>query len=99
MNLSPDKRTSPRTALHQVVSFERTAVDQGPPAYEQVHGVGRDIGSGGASFLTVCPLERGEILRLHIPLGPEHATVPVLSEVRWTGQTRNGFRVGVRFLV
>lgn len=98
MNQSPEKRSTPRTALRQTVCFERTALDHGSPACEQVHGVGRDICSGGASFTTDCPLHRGEILRLHISLGSDRASVPVISEVRWTGSTQNGFRVGVRFL-
>jgi hypothetical protein len=98
MNLSPEKRTSPRTALHQVVRFERTATAAGLPGSELTQGVGRDISREGASFLTDCPLRPGEVLRLHIPLEAERASVPVLSEVRWTEPTRNGFRVGLQFL-
>ena len=98
MNLSSEKRSCPRTALHQVVRFERTATAAGLPGGELTQGVGRDISQEGASFLTDCSLQPGEVLRLHVPLEAEHASVPVLSEVRWTERTRNGFRVGLLFL-
>ena len=98
MNLPIEKRTCHRTALHQVVQFERTASLVREAGGALTQGVGRDISPEGASLLTDCPLQRGEILRLHVPIEGPGASVPVFSEVRWTEPTRHGFRVGLQFL-
>lgn len=98
MEALTEKRCSPRTDLPQVVQFERAA-DESPLAGEEpFRAVGRDISPEGASLLTNRPLERGEVLRLHLPGEAVRAGAPVLSEVRWTQPTRHGFRVGLQFL-
>ena len=98
MESSPDKRSSTRTALHQVVRFERTVTGASPAWTGASQGLGRDISPQGLSFLTDCPLRQGEVLRLHIPLELDRPSVPVLSEVRWARSEREGFRVGLQFL-
>jgi len=98
MDTPSEKRASPRTDLHQVVRFERTAPESGLTGEEPTQGVGRDISPEGASFLTDCPLHPGEILKLHVPIEAERTSVPVISQVKWTQRTRNGFRVGLQFL-
>ncbi|GLH67141.1 PilZ domain-containing protein [Geothrix edaphica] len=98
MDTPEEKRASPRTDLHQVVRFERTASESGLMEEEPTQGVGRDISPEGASLLTDCALQPGEILKLHVPIEAERASVPVISQVRWTQRTRNGFRVGLQFL-
>ena len=98
MDTPSEKRASSRTALHQIVRFERTAAEVDPTQDCLAQGVGRDISPEGASLLTDCPLRQGEILRLHIPVEAERASVPVISQVRWTQPTRNGYRVGLQFL-
>ncbi|HEY3400451.1 MAG TPA: PilZ domain-containing protein [Geothrix sp.] len=98
MDTPSEKRSNSRTVLHQIVQFERTAAGAGRSGGELAQGIGRDISPEGASFLTNCPLLEGEILRLHIPIEAERASVPVMSQVRWTEPTRNGFRVGLQFL-
>ncbi|HEY3271826.1 MAG TPA: PilZ domain-containing protein [Geothrix sp.] len=98
MNTPSEKRASPRTALDRVVQFERTASEAEPPSEGLSLGIGRDIGPGGASLLTDCPLRPGEVLKLHVPAETEPAEELLISEVTWTQPTRNGFRVGLRFL-
>ncbi|WP_257308206.1 PilZ domain-containing protein [Geothrix fuzhouensis] len=98
MNVPKEKRSNPRTALHQLVQFERTAAELCTADTELTQGVGRDISPAGASFLTSCPLQQGEILRVRIPAELEHHDAPVISEVKWTQPTRHGFRVGLQFL-
>ena len=93
-----EKRTYPRTVLYQVVRFERTATGPETPVEEPAQGIGRDISPEGASLLTDLPLYRGEVLKLHVPLESELASVPVFSEVKWTQPTRNGYRIGLQFL-
>ena len=102
MNVPEEKRSSPRTALHQLVQFERTAAEPCTADAELTQGltqgVGRDISPAGASFLTSCPLQQGEILRVRIPAELEHHDASVISEVKWIQPTRHGFRVGLQFL-
>lgn len=98
MDALTEKRCSPRTDLPQVVPFERAADESQPSGDGPARAVGRDISPEGASLLTDCPLERGEVLRLHLPREAVRAGAPVLSEVRWTQPTRHGFRVGLQFL-
>jgi len=99
MNVYPDHRAFPRTAISLVVQFERTASAPGPDLSSRRQGMGYDISAQGAGFLTDCPLHQGEILRLLLPLEASHTPVPVVSEVRWSRAVREGFRVGLQFLV
>jgi len=98
MNSPWEKRASPRTALDRVVQFERTASEAEPSGEGLSLGIGRDIGPGGASLLTDCPLRQGEVLKLHVPAETEPVEELLISEVAWTQPTRNGYRVGLRFL-
>lgn len=95
---SAEKRSSPRTTLHQLVAFERTALGPAPVLDEMPRGVGRDISDEGLSLLAGCPLYPGEVLRLHLPVEAAPSGGAVLSEVRWSQVTRHGFRVGLHFL-
>lgn len=98
MDVPEEKRSTPRMALHQLVQFERAGAQPHEPGGGLTQGVGRDISAVGASLLTDCPLQQGEILRLCIPEDAERSGDPVVSEVRWTQPTRHGFRVGLQFL-
>lgn len=84
--------------MHLVVRFERSAADPRPDHQGTAHGVGYDISEQGLSLLTDCSLGQGEILKLHIPLAEDRASVPVFSDVRWIRQESEGFRVGLQFL-
>ncbi|WP_257303158.1 PilZ domain-containing protein [Geothrix campi] len=98
MDTPSEKRATPRTVLYQVVRFERTAAEPSRPEDDPTQGIGRDISPEGASLLTDCPLHQGEVVKLHVPIESELASVPVFSQVKWTQRTRNGFRVGLQFL-
>jgi hypothetical protein len=84
--------------MHQVVRFERSAGDLEPEHRGTAHGIGCDISEQGLSLLTDCFLGQGEILKLHIPLAEDRASVPVFSDVRWVRPESEGFRVGLQFL-
>jgi hypothetical protein len=83
--------------MDRVVRFERSATATGR-GRQTAQGIGRDISSQGISILTVCPLRMGEILKLHVPLEADRASVPVYSEVRWARPEHEGFCVGLQFL-
>jgi len=65
----------------------------------QGQGQGIDVSSQGLGFVTPIPLNRGEILCLNFPVIPPNTTLPVFSEVRWSRQEDEHYRVGVAFLV
>ncbi|HJW71674.1 MAG TPA: PilZ domain-containing protein [Geothrix sp.] len=98
MDRSSDQRSNPREPMHQVVRFERSAGDLEPEHRGVAHGVGCDISEQGLSLLTDCFLGQGEVLKLHIPLAEDRASVPVFSDVRWVRRESEGFRVGLQFL-
>lgn len=84
--------------MNLVLLFERTASVAGLDQPSMRQGVGCDISTQGAGFLTDCALRQGEILRLLFPSEASHTRVPVVSEVRWSREEPEGFRVGLQFL-
>lgn len=84
--------------MNLVVMFERTASAAGPDQSSMRQGVGCDISARGAGFLTDCHLRQGEILRFLLPFEASHTPIPVVSEVRWSREEREGFRIGLQFL-
>ncbi len=99
MNLKSEQRSNPRTAMHEVVRFERSALGAGRQEVTLGFGKGKDIGAGGAGLMTETILRQGEILKLHIPILANSGTVPVFSEVRWIQDVPEGCKAGLRFLV
>jgi hypothetical protein len=98
MVLLSDKRTSPRMAMHRMIRFECTDLESERFPKGLAQGLGRDISSEGISFLTNCSLRPGAILKVHVSLKADWASIPVFSEVRWTSPVRGAFHVGLRFL-
>lgn len=92
------KRTSPRCAFERPIQFDLNYVDAGGLITIEQEGVGVDISGRGLGIVTVYPLRRDDVLRLHFPLDTVETTLPVFARVAWTRMVENRFRVGLEFI-
>ena len=100
MSQSKDKRSSPRRAFSQPVTFEISATRAGQPAdCLERRGLAIDLSRHGLGLETDCRLAEGELIKL-LSAGPdpEH-WLPPLARVQWvTAIGGDRCRVGLHFL-
>ncbi len=58
-----------------------------------------DISSYGLGLTTDCVLNKGEIVRISMPLKNTDNTLPVYAEVMWAKADSGHYRAGARFLI
>ena len=98
MEAVSNQRGLQRETLGNPVSFDLKRMASGRWENIQGQGQGIDVSSKGLGFVTPIPLNKGEILCLNFPVISPNTTLPVFSEVRWSRQEGEHYRVGVAFL-
>jgi c-di-GMP-binding flagellar brake protein YcgR len=92
-----EKRQSQRSVFRQSLEYELSTTH--PAAASLVgRGQGLDISSGGVGMETEDALQKGEVVKLLIPLGREGTNIPVLAAVRWVAPLGEKYRMGLQFL-
>lgn len=92
---TPNKRHDSRTPCHLPVGLE--IWEQGTGHVREA-GTGVDLSSGGGGLATKYPLQRGDVVKLLVPVGITNVSLPVYASVVWSRPTADGFRAGVTFL-
>lgn len=59
---------------------------------------GIDISTGGVGLEADEKLQKGEVVKLSVPLGVAGTKIPVFAEVRWVAEQSGGYRMGLQFL-
>ena len=93
-----EKRTLERNIFPYPVDFEMAKL--GPERTKPIRltGDGVDISSNGIGMWTTAPLNRGDVVKLYIPIPSQNTFLPSLSEVRWVEPGNIHNRVGLQFL-
>ena len=92
-----EKRQSHRSHFPQFLRFERSAINPSTDSPER-KARGIDISTGGVGFEVDDELQKGEVVKLFVPLGMGGANIPVFAEVRWISMSGGKYRMGLRFL-
>ena len=95
--LGKENRRSPRNSFKKPLDFEFNASRQMTGPLER-KAMGIDISSVGVGLETDGKLQKGEVVKMSVPLSKEDATVPVFAEVRWVVRDGNNYRAGLQFL-
>ena len=92
-----EKRLSQRSNFRQPLVYEVSATKQtvGRPG-RMARGI--DISSGGVGLEADDELQKGEVVKLSVPLGMGGANIPVFAEVCWVAALGGNYRMGLRFL-
>lgn len=98
VNSGTGTRDFPRRAVHPPVSMELVGMALGPGRSMPIECRCVDISSAGIGMITNSSLHKGEVLKLHFAVPKLEVTLPVLTEVIWTRQVDDHFRVGLQFL-
>lgn len=92
-----EKRQSQRVEFKQEVVFELSAVKRSYTLLEQSFQ-GVDISTGGLGLEADDELQKGEVVKLYVPLGMGSVNIPVFAEVRWVVTSGDRYRIGFQFL-
>jgi hypothetical protein len=98
MSKETEERSSVRQPIHFDLMFTKRFLADSQGTLLQWPGEALDISHNGLGFLATIPLEKGEILRVHLPTQGTGILIPVLSEVRWARPEGEHYRVGLQFL-
>jgi hypothetical protein len=98
MSKEAEKRSSVRLPIRFDLMFTKRFMADGQGTLLQWPGEALDISPNGLGFLATVPLQKGEILRIHLPVQGSGILIPVLSEVRWARPEGVHYRVGLQFL-
>ena len=93
-----DQRTLERKPYSHRIDLEVSDLEAEKPRSLKVTGKALDISSNGIGLLTEAPLNRGEVIKIYIPIAFLKAVLPSFSEVRWVQHTKRHYRVGLQFL-
>lgn len=93
-----DGRIAGRREFRRPIEFELSAIEAADTGAFMSVGLGLDINSHGIGMLADCPLVKGMIIRLSLPLNGCGTTLPVFAEVAWAVPEMDCFRAGLRFL-
>jgi hypothetical protein len=93
-----EKRSEVRRLFRKQISFQVSATKAGPSRNVGRTGLCVDISSGGIGLVTDCRFQRGEILKLFLPIGSEEVIAPVFAEVIWSGPSGSNTISGLKFL-
>ena len=97
--LKREKRNIGRKPFSYPVDFEITDLGSDNLRHLTLEGNAVDISSSGLGLLTTTPLNRGEVVKVYIPITSLNTVLPSFSEVCWVQNTDSHYRVGLRFLV
>jgi hypothetical protein len=92
-----EKRLSQRVEFKQVLEFELSAAKRLASSPER-SARGIDISPGGLGLEADDELQKGEVVKLSVPLGLGSVNIPVFAEVRWVAPFGERFRMGFQFL-
>jgi hypothetical protein len=98
METSLDHRSTARTIINSSIQFDFCETVAGRFLNGVKRGEGVDISEAGIGIVTRHGLRRGDVLKLHIPLGAAQTNVPVYCLVRWVMTSDQLFRAGLQFL-
>ncbi len=94
----PEKRTLERNIFPYPVDFEMTVLGPEQTKAITLTGDAVDISSNGLGMWTTAPLNRGDVVKLYIPVPSQNTVLPSFSEVRWVEPGSSHNRVGLQFL-
>ncbi len=80
------------------VDFEMAVLGAGQTQANTLTGDGVDISTNGIGMWTTASLNRGDVVKLYIPIPSQDTLIPSLSEVRWVEPGSSHNRVGLQFL-
>jgi hypothetical protein len=98
MKKQPEKRQSQRNPFPQPIMIEWSDDENGSFEAFQNQGRGVDITSQGIGILTEGPFQRGQVVKVYVPIGTAAAIIATFSVVRWVRHTERHNRVGLQFL-
>lgn len=94
-----EKRNCPRISLRQPVAFVPSMTRgwgrDNCPAW---NGWGIDLGSSGVGLEADFALEKGDLVKLMLPIPDQEVCLPVYAEVMWTVGENGYCRAGLSFL-
>jgi len=93
-----EKRTLERNIFPYPVDFELADLGREQTQLVTLTGDAVDISSNGIGMWTTAPLNRGDVVKLYIPIPSQNTILPSFSEVRWVEPGNNHNRVGLQFL-
>jgi Tfp pilus assembly protein PilZ len=92
-----EKRQSQRSDFTEFLKLKLSATH--PSADFLVRTArGIDISTGGVGLETDDELQKGEVVKLSVPLGMGGTNIPVFAEVRWVKPLNGNYRMGLQFL-
>lgn len=94
----PEKRTLERNIFPYPIDFEMAGTGQETTDPVKLTGDGVDISSNGVGMWTTVSLNRGDVVKLYIPVPSQKTCQPCLSQVRWVESGNRHNRVGLQFL-
>jgi hypothetical protein len=94
----PEKRTLERNIFPYPVDFEMSDLGREQTQPVTLTGDAVDINSNGIGMWTKAPLNRGDVVKLYIPIPSQNTILPSFSEVRWVKPGISHIRVGLQFL-
>ncbi len=98
MKNKSEKRSKVRKPFKKPVHFEQMAGGFNREKNNQLNGVAFDISEDGVGITVGCALQKGQVIKLFIPLSKKNTTLPVYAEVRWVRSTKDKYNTGLRFL-
>jgi hypothetical protein len=93
-----EKRTLERNIFPYPVDFEMADLRPEQTKPITLTGDAVDINSNGIGMWTTAPLNRGDVVKLYIPIPTRNTILPSFSEVRWVEPGNSHNRVGLQFL-
>jgi hypothetical protein len=94
----PEKRTLERNIFPYPLDFEMADLGREQSQPVTLTGDAVDISSNGIGMWTTASLNRGDVVKLYIPIPSQNTILPSFSEVRWVVPGISHNRVGLQFL-